>query len=225
MSHSVRSHLRLELDAYDETIRKFIPGYAEGLARAAAEVAALHPARVVDLGTGTGALAAAVLGQPGVGTVECIDVDADMLTQARSRLARFGARARFRQRSFEGSLPRCDAAVASLALHHVPTLARKVAVYRSIHQALRPGGVFANADVTMPAEAAPREAAYRRWARHLVANGIEEARAYEHFAEWSAEDFYFPEHDELDAMRDAGFAASCVWRREPNTLLVGRKIA
>ena len=29
MSHSVRHHLRLEIDAYDETIRTFIPGYQE----------------------------------------------------------------------------------------------------------------------------------------------------------------------------------------------------
>ena len=27
MSHSVRSHLSLEIDAYDDTIRKFIPGH------------------------------------------------------------------------------------------------------------------------------------------------------------------------------------------------------
>ena len=27
MSHSVRNHLRLEIDSYDKTIRQFIPGY------------------------------------------------------------------------------------------------------------------------------------------------------------------------------------------------------
>jgi len=32
MTHSVRSHLRVEIAAYDETIRRFIPGYAQGLA-------------------------------------------------------------------------------------------------------------------------------------------------------------------------------------------------
>ena len=50
MSHSVRSHLRLEIDAYDDTIRKFIPGYEEGLTRAANEIAAARPTLVLDLG-------------------------------------------------------------------------------------------------------------------------------------------------------------------------------
>ena len=56
MSHSVRSHLRLEIDTYDETIRRFIPGYEEGLIRAARVVAGVSPALVLDLGAGTGAL-------------------------------------------------------------------------------------------------------------------------------------------------------------------------
>ena len=55
MSHSVRSHLRLEIDAYDESIRKFIPGYEEVLSRAADEIADIRPSLVVDLGAGTGA--------------------------------------------------------------------------------------------------------------------------------------------------------------------------
>ena len=40
MSHSVRQHLRLEIEAYDQTIRKFIPGYEQVLKRAADEIAA-----------------------------------------------------------------------------------------------------------------------------------------------------------------------------------------
>ncbi|MCY4076835.1 MAG: hypothetical protein OXH04_15545, partial [Acidobacteria bacterium] len=39
-THSVRRHLRLEIAAYDETIRHFIPGYEPMLAAAAREVAA-----------------------------------------------------------------------------------------------------------------------------------------------------------------------------------------
>ena len=94
MSHSVRSHLRLEIDAYDDTIRKFIPGYEEGLTRAANEIAGAHPTLVLDLGAGTGALAEAVLEHECVGSVEAVDIDPEMLAQARIRLKRFGTRAR-----------------------------------------------------------------------------------------------------------------------------------
>ena len=223
MSHSVRSHLRLEIDAYDETIRRFIPGYEEGLTRAAGEISGVHPTLVLDLGAGTGALSEAILQHEDVGAVEAIDVDAEMLDRARVRLRRFGARARFRRCSFEAPLPGCDAVAASLALHHVATMERKRALYERIRQALRPGGVFVTADVTMSADPAVREQCYRGWAAHLVSCGIEERRAYEHFDEWADEDTYFPLDDELTALREAGFHAECAWQNQPNTLLVGRK--
>ncbi|MDE2774032.1 MAG: methyltransferase domain-containing protein [Gemmatimonadota bacterium] len=223
MDHSVRSHLRVEIGAYDETIRRFIPGYEEGLRRAAGEIARARPGLVLDLGAGTGALSEAILKHEDVGVLEAIDVDREMLDRARVRLRRFGARARFRQHSFEDPLPECDAVAASLALHHVPTMERKCRLYERICQALRPGGIFVTVDVTMSADPAVRERCYRIWAAHLVSCGIEERRAYEHFDEWSGEDTYFPFEDELAALGEAGFRAECSWQEVPNTLLVGRK--
>ena len=208
MSHSVRHHLRLEITAYDETIRTFIPGYEEGLARAANEIAGVRPTLVLDLGAGTGALAEAMLDHERVGAVEAIDIDPEMLAQARLRLKRFGTRARIRRRSFEAPLPTCDAVATALALHHVPTMARKLTLYKRIYRALRPGGVFVNADVAISAHLVAREQSYRRWATHLVSCGIDEQRAYEHFEAWSAEDTYFPVDDELAAMREAKFQAN-----------------
>ena len=223
MSHSVRNHLRLEIDSYDETIRQFIPGYEKGLTWAAREIAGIRPTLVLDLGAGTGALAEAMLEHEGVGVVEAIDVDAEMLDRARIRLKRFGVRARFQRCSFESPLPECDAVSACLALHHVPTMERKRALYKGIFRTLRPAGVFVNADVTMSAHPVRQEQCYRIWAGHLVSCGIDERRAYEHFDEWASEDTYFPLDDELTAMREAGFDAECAWREPPNTLLVGRK--
>ena len=149
MSHSVRSHLRLEIDAYDDAIRKFIPGYEEGLTRAANEIAGARPTLVLDLGTGPGALAEAILEHECVGAVEAMDIDPEMLAQARIRLKRFGTCARFRRCSFDAPLPKCDAVASSLALHHVPTMGRKLTLYKRIYRALRPSGVFVNADVAI----------------------------------------------------------------------------
>ena len=85
MSHSVRSHLRLEIDAYDDIIRKFIPGYEEGLTRAAKEIAGARPTLVLDLGAGTGALAEAMLEHERVGSVEAIDIDRHWCMNRRKR--------------------------------------------------------------------------------------------------------------------------------------------
>lgn len=223
MSHSVRSHLRLEIDAYDEAIRKFIPGYEVALSRAAGEVADISPKRVVDLGAGTGALTEAILGQDRGGHVEAVDVDPEMLAQARVRLKRFGSRVSFSEASFDAPLPECDAVAASLALHHVPTMEGRAALHKRIFGALRPGGVFVNVDVTVSAQPKSRERTYRLWADHLVSSGISEERAWQHFEEWAQEDTYFPLEEELEAMRQAGFDAECIWRDAPNTLMVGRK--
>ena len=69
----------------------------------------------------------------------------------------------------------------ALALHHVPTMARKLTLYTRIYSvALRLGGVFVNADVAISAHPVAREQSYRRWAGPTWSScGIDEQRAYE----------------------------------------------
>ena len=222
MSHSVRRHLRIEIDAYDAMIRWCIPGYEPMLKVAARELACVGSGLVLDLGAGTGALSETIL-EAGTASVELLDVDPEMLARARNRLMRFAGRVRFSERSFLEMLPRCDGVAASLALHHVPTIGAKRTLYSRIHDALRPGGTFVNADATMPAEPAARESTWRAWADYMVARGVEEQRAFEHFEEWADEDTYFPLEEELGAFESAGFGAECVWREIGMTVVVGRK--
>ncbi len=223
MSHSVRRHLRVEIEAYDEVIRRWIPGYDAMIGAAAAAVAGVAPAHVLDLGAGTGALSAEILRHPEVGLVELVDVDPEMLAQARNRLHAFGARARFTLGSFADPLPPCDAVAASLALHHIHDFQDKAAMFARIFAALRPGGVFVNADATMPADEAGRAGAFAAWTAHMARSGIDDAQARAHFAEWAEEDTYFPLDDELAALAAAGFHATCVWREDPSTVVVARR--
>src|SRR5262245_54343454 len=122
MAHSVSGHLKLRVAEYDALIRRLVPAYAAmrpvqldllGLALPTGR------GRVLDLGGGTGALAAAVAERfPGT-DVEIWDTDPQMLDIARERCAGFGARVRYIERSFVDSLPPCDAVAACIALHHV----------------------------------------------------------------------------------------------------------
>ena len=105
---------------------------------------------------------------------------------------------------FSQPLPHCNGVAASLALHHIPAIDTKRALYRRIHDALGPAGVFVNADATMPAEPVAREATWRAWADYMVAQGVEERRVFEHFKEWAEEDTYFPLEEELAAVESAG---------------------
>src|SRR5688500_9196710 len=94
MAHSVSGHLKLRVTAYDELIRRIVPAYAamrpvqlELLARALPD----GRGRVLDLGGGTGALAAAIADRFPNADVEIWDTDPEMLEIARERCAAFGA--------------------------------------------------------------------------------------------------------------------------------------
>lgn len=223
MSHSVRRHLHLDIDEYDESIRRFIPAYEEMLATLAARVLAEAPRRVLDLGSGTGAVAAELLARSETVEVELLDADPEMLALARQRLASFGERARFRVGSFADPLPEADAVTASLALHHIPSLDEKEEVYRRIRSALPGGGVFVNADATLPATEPERTEAFGDWASHLVSRGIPEERAWQHFEEWSDEDTYFSVESELEAMARAGLESERLWHHRVMSVVVGRR--
>jgi tRNA (cmo5U34)-methyltransferase len=181
-------------------------------------------ARVVDLGAGTGALSAAVLGGLPGASVTLVDVDSQMLDEARRRLAPFVERVRFREASFLDPLPAADAMVASLALHHVHDLDAKTDLYRSIRGALVSGGVFLNLDAAITEGVRLNALTFDRWAARMAEHGMTESDARGHFAAWAAEDRYFPVAEELAALRRAGFAeVECFWRRGSSAIFCALK--
>lgn len=220
-THSVKRHLDVDAEGYDIQIRRFIPHYDEMLITGVELLATLAPpsAHVLDLGGGTGALSSAVLHGLPEAHVTVLDIDPDMLGEARRRLAEFGDRVAFREGSFHDPLPPADAVVASLALHHIHDLDRKVEVYRAIHAALEPGGVFLNLDAAVSEGARLGALALNGWVAHMGEQGIPEAEARGHIAAWADEDRYFPLDSELGALRRAGFSeVECPWRRGLQTV-------
>lgn len=222
--HSVKRHLDVEAQGYDVQIRRFIPHYDDMLANAVELLARLvaPDAHVLDLGAGTGALSEAVLNGLPDARVTLIDVDVEMLTEARRRLDGFGDRVAFHEGSFLDPLPAADAIVASLALHHLHDIELKTRVYRAIHAALTPGGVLLNLDAAISADPRVNALIFDLWAAHMGEHGIAEEEARGHFAAWAYEDRYFPLEVELAALRGAGFAeVECFWRRGPSAICCG----
>ena len=223
MTHSVQEHFRIEIGGYDDAIRKLIPGYEEMLRCAADAIAEVQPRRVLDLGAGTAALSEQVLLRTSEAVVELWDVDPQMLKQAAARLDRFGDRAEKRIQSYHDSFPPCDAIMASLSLHHIRSIEEKQRLYARAFDALSPGGVFVNADATMPNEEQPRRTRYRAWVDHMKSRGISEERAWQHIDNWSDEDTYFPEALEVRALESVGFRVTVSWREVISTVVVASK--
>jgi hypothetical protein len=120
-------------------------------------------------------------------------------------------------------LPRADAFVASLALHHVRTRRAKRALYTRIRSALRSGGVFVNADCC-PSHERDRWAAQRElWLKHL-ARTYTRRKAESLLHDWSGEDTYVPLQAELELLSDAGFGSTdVVWRVGPFAVVAARR--
>ena len=206
---SVAAHLGIDLAEYDARIRTFIPDYEEML-DVAASVIPSRARTIIDLGTGTGALAAKCLERAEGARVIGIDADRDILKAAERRL---GARATFIAQSFlHASIPTCDVVAASLALHHVRTKRAKGNLYRRVHDALAPNGRLVTVDCQPAKSRAVAASQFDAWLSHL-------RRAYTQeegerlLAAWAHEDVYVPLDEELALMHQAGFATEVLWRR------------
>lgn len=225
MSRGAAAHLGISLREYDARIRTFIPRYEEMLDAAAAALSALSRARpvVVDLGTGSGALAARSLAAlPGGSRIIGIDSDPGMLRMARKRV-----RQRFTpvMGDFQTApLPRCDAVTASLALHHMGRRRDKTALYARCFAALRPGGFLVNADCCPATSVELQKRDRDVWLRHL-GRRYSAAQTANFFRAWAHEDVYFPLEQEIAMLREAGFVVDVPWRRESFAVVVGTKPA
>lgn len=166
--------------------------------------------RVLDLGCGDGRLAALVMdAHAEVEVAVALDRSPPMLDAARARFAG-DPRVTVAAYDMDDPLPPAapyDAVVSGFAIHHL-SHARKRALFREIHAALRPGGVFANLEVVECATPALQAEFFARIGR----------------AEGDPEDVCAPVEPQLEWMRAAGFTdVDCQWRWRGFALLVGRR--
>jgi len=218
---SVAAHLGIDLREYAARIGTFIPGYSPLVSAAPASLATLASTRaplVVDLGIGTGALSERCLSLLPRARIVGIDEDEGMLDAASDRL---GRRITLLHGSFETvPLPRCNAFIASLALHHIPTPSRRLRLFRRIHQALRRGGVLVIADCYPASDTRLQAIDRRQWLGHLRESyTARESTSY--LRAWSKEDFYVPLAAELRLLQRAGFAVDLVNRQSPFAVVAG----
>ncbi len=210
---SVADHLHIDVAEYDARIRTFVPGYERMIAKVAESVRLVDASAptIIDLGIGTGALAAACLDVHPDARLVGLDADPAMLAVARARLARHAAVELVAGSFLDVVLPPADAIVACLALHHVPTEAAKRALYSSCRAALRPGGLLISADCFPARERRLAAREREAWLAHLE-RSYTRAEAERHLSSWAEEDVYVPLADELEWMRAAGLAPEVVWR-------------
>lgn len=217
---SATTHLGIKPGEYDKTIATLIPHYKELLEQAASavDILARNTPAVVDLGTGSGALAQQILKVRPKARLIGIDADGSMLAAATRRLR---GNIQTIEENFEHiHIHRCDVVSASFALHHVPTGRRKAALYKRCFASLRPGGMFVSADCYLAASSQMQRRHREAWLAHL-SKTYSPKKSEGFLRTWAKEDVYFTLDREVELLKEAGFSVEVPWRKDSFAVLVG----
>jgi tRNA (cmo5U34)-methyltransferase len=181
---------------------------------------------IVELGSGDGTLAAALLDAFPSATCVALDGSESMRAAAAERTARFGDRMRIR----EFGLDRLDwwdvmfgagLVVSSLSLHHLSD-AKKQYLYKAAADRMSSSGAFLVADIVEPSHEAARRLAADAWDRSAreAAEAQGQPELFDRFVEAKWNSHRFRDADEHPAallhhlmwLKHAGFqAVDCTW--------------
>jgi SAM-dependent methyltransferase len=237
-------------ESWDRQQEAYLPDREERFAAMldAVEAVAGAAPRILDLAGGTGSISLRALRRFPQATTTLVDVDPVLLAIARDSLDDRTAivPTDLRSSDWVATLPHdgYDAVLTATALHWLPEL-RLTALYAEIRGALRPGGVFVNADHMvddgLPAlseklldlERERRDARYaagavlswEAWWDHVAKDptyGPLIERRKEIFANRGHTESTPPVSWHVDALRAAGFAeAGIVWRGATDAAVTG----
>jgi tRNA (cmo5U34)-methyltransferase len=166
---------------------------------------------VLDLGAGTGLLAAMVSEAFPNARFTLSDIAPAMLDIARQRFAAQGDHFEFRVEDYlaEPILGQFDVVVSGLSLHHTPH-DQLPGVFERVFAVLKPGGIFINADQTLGVSQGNEAKIAAMWERGCRERGASEAEINGALQRMRA-DLTAPLETQLGWMRDAGFADVECW--------------
>jgi tRNA (cmo5U34)-methyltransferase len=149
MAESLKRAFDVGADTYDRARRRLIPCFDEFYRAAVEQIPFATDAEfeVLDLGAGTGMLAAFIAFSYPRARITLVDMSNEMLAKARDRFRPGGDRFRFVERDF-ADMPfdrEYGAIVSALSIHHLADETKRTLLRRA-QAALRKGGVFINAD-------------------------------------------------------------------------------
>jgi tRNA (cmo5U34)-methyltransferase len=204
--------------------RRLVPGIDEFYGAVVDVLGLLDPGpvRVLELGAGTGLLSGLVADAFPGSTIELLDASEPMLREARQRLgASAGA---VHVADMAGPLPEgpFDAVVSALAIHHLDDRDKRE-LFARLHEVLRRGGVFVNAEQVAAPSPALTDVYERMWVRECRALGASEAEL-DGARERMRHDRCVDVETQVQWLREAGFApADCVYKSWRFAVMTGFK--
>lgn len=202
--------------SYDANRFRLIPGH-DRLYGWAIDLIPAGASHILDLGAGSGILTAFVRQRFPQAHIHLIDFSLPMLDLARQRLSPAAApdlNLTFQRGDYTiASLPsNLDAIVSALSIHHLEDTAKQFLFYK-LRGALRPGGVFINAE-QVAGPTPELELRYRElWLQQVRSAGATPQQIADSLYR-QQQDRCASVEDQLAWMRTAGFADADCWYKE-----------
>ncbi len=215
-SNRVADHFRTDWRDYDRQIRTSIPFYDDSfdLLIDVLRCSGGPPARILDLGVGTGNLAARLLAVFPGAHLTGIDLVPEFLQAAETRLEPHRRRVRLIEVDVErfDFAPRYDLVVSAFMFHHVPDGVKR-RTYAKVLSCLDEGGRFVNADFV--------DSASQHWSRvfdqvrvaFMRAQGVSEERIRTQYVKHRELEIPVPLEMQLAWLSGLGFTdVECFWK-------------
>jgi tRNA (cmo5U34)-methyltransferase len=207
MANTVQHAFDLAAEDYDRTRRRLVPGF-DDFYRAAIDLIQFprdSSLKVLDLGAGTGLMAAFIAYSFPNARITMVDISNEMLERARARFELAGPRFRFEVSDYgvDRIQEKYDAIVSALSIHHLSD-EQKRSLFKRIHGALNDDGVFVNAEQFRCATPERHKFHHERWLTRVRELGVDDrdlAAALERMKFDRAATL----EDQLEWMREAGF--------------------
>lgn len=209
---------------YDWQRRHLIPCFDDfyGMALSLVHTDAPSP-RILDVGAGTGLFASLVLQKYPDARMTLIDFSEKMLNGARQR---FGQAPHVQYIVADYSTypftETYDVIISSLSIHHLPHQEKRK-LFATLYRALRPGGIFVNADQVRGRSPATDAYYKQRWLEAVQKSGLPE-----HLIQASVErrkhDINASAEEQIRWMEEAGFSdVDCMYKNLEFAVFYGKK--
>ena len=207
MANSVQHAFDIAAEDYDRARRRLVPGF-DDFYRAAIDLIQFpreSSIKVLDLGAGTGLMAAFIAYSFPSARITMVDISNEMLERARARFELAGERFRFEVSDYgvDRIQEKYDVIISALSIHHLSD-EQKRSLFNRIHGALNDGGVFVNAEQFRYATPERHRFHHERWITRVRELGVGE-RDLTAALERMKFDRAATLEDQLEWMREAGF--------------------
>ncbi len=203
----IKEHFEKEAVVFDRLFFKIMPRYQE-MMEAVVDAFPFHKSdrlKIIDLGCGTGNLSQKLLAAHPNARITCVDMAENMLQMAGVKLASAGNVGFWHGDMRDYVYPsKCDAIVASMALHHIDAK-DKPGFYRRLYRALSREGVFFGIDIFVSSSSHLQKLYMDKWKAFMRTNGLPPKKTNEMIARHQREDRPVCIEAELAMLRGAGF--------------------